>query len=169
VAYTPNVVGAAVISYDNNKRFRKFWNSKWSYLRSVRLPVSGTWLSGYGSDAGRRMLMPALNQALKDIDKHDQFQNPPASILNGESKTVPSCAGMGPASCRAALRAVGFGSYYDYRYDDDVPRGGLIGLTRTGSAPKGTEIGILISRGPEEKPEEEEEPSPSPTPRRPRR
>ena len=171
VAYTPNLVGAAVISYDSNKRFKKFWRGRSSYLRSVVLPESHTWLSGFGSDAGRRMLMPALNQALKDIKKHDQFQSPPASVLNGESKAIPSCSGMGVAGCRASLSRAGFGSYIIDRFSPTVAKGGLIGLSQSGTAPKGSDIAVIRSKGPEPVPDPlpTETPTPPAPPGKPRR
>ncbi len=168
VGYTPNLVAAAVISYDNNKRFRKYWNSKYSFLRGVTLPHSHRYLSGYGADAGYNMLRPAMQQALADIKDHDQFNEPPQSILIGETKGIPSCAGMGPSSCRAALSQAGFDTYTTNEFSDTVGKGGLIGLTRTGSAPKGSVVGVIVSKGP--KPQPDPEPTPDPTPtRRPRR
>jgi len=167
VGYTPNLVTAAVISYDNSPHFKKFWKNRRSFLRSVTLPHSHTWLSGYGSDAGRRMLQPAMEQALKDIDQHDHFVDPPQSILNGQTAGVPSCSGMGPAACRATLSKAGFEGYYVQQYSDTIPKGGLIGLNRTGAIPKGSAIGILVSKGPQPAPPPD--PSGPPTPATPPR
>ncbi len=150
IGYTPNLVTAAVISYDNSPRkpIKKFWKARGqNYLRGVRLPHSGTWLSGYGSDAGHKMMQPAMTQALKDIKKKDQFVDPPQSILNGETVGVPSCAGLGPAACKARLSRAGFDSYYTYSFSDTVPKGGLVGTTRTGAVSKGSTVGIIISKG----------------------
>ena len=167
VGYTPNLVTAAVISYDNSPHFKKFWKNRRSFLRSVTLPHSHTWLSGYGSDAGRRMLQPAMEQALKDIDQHDHFVDPPQSILNGQTAGIPSCSGMGPAACKATLSKAGFEGYYVQQYSDTIPKGGLIGLNRTGAIPKGSAIGILVSKGPQPAPPPD--PSGPPTPATPPR
>lgn len=172
VGYTPNLVTAAVISYDNNPHYKKFWKGRSSFLRGVRLPHSGTYLTGYGADAGHKMLQPAMTQALKDIDQHDQFVDPPASVLNGETSGVPSCSGMGVSSCRATLASAGFGSYITYDYSDTVPKGGLVGLNRYGSVPKGSEIGVVVSKGPKPAPKPTSTPTSTPTPgptRKPRR
>ncbi len=163
IGYTPNLVTAAVISYDNSPRkpIKNFWRARGqSYLRGVRLPYSGTWLSGYGSDAGRRMLQPAMAQALKDIKKHDQFVDPPQSILNGETVGVPSCYGMSPSGCKSRLTKAGFDSYYTYQFSDTVPKGGFVGLTQSGTISKGSTIGIIISKGAKPVPT----PTPTPTP-----
>ncbi|MGC3995649.1 MAG: transglycosylase domain-containing protein [Propionicimonas sp.] len=170
VGYTPNLVAAAVISYDNSPKYKKYWNSKYSYLRNVRLPHSGTYLTGYGADAGSKMLKPAMQQALADIDEHDEFATAQASVLNGDTESVPSCSGMGWSSCRAALSSAGFSSYVTYQYSDTVAKGGLIGLTRSGSVPKGSEIGVIVSKGPKPEPKPTSSPTPSTEPtRKPRR
>lgn len=166
IGYTPNLVTAAVISYDNSprKRIAKFWKARGqNYLRGVKLPYSGTWLSGYGSDAGHRMMQPAMAQALKDIKKHDQFVNPPQSILNGETVGVPGCDGMSPSGCKARLSKAGFDSYYTYSFSDTVPKNGLVGLTRSGAVAKGSTIGIIISKGAKPTPQPTQTPTPPPT------
>jgi membrane peptidoglycan carboxypeptidase len=168
VGYTPNLVAAAVISFDNNPRFKKYWNGKYSYLRGVRLPHSHRYLSGFGADAGYNMLRPAMQQALADIKDHDQFNEPSQSILAGETKPIPSCSGMGSGSCRAALIQAGFDTYVTNEYSDTVRKGGLIGLTRYGSAPKGSVVGVRVSKGPKPAPEPPTTPTPDPT-GRPRR
>jgi membrane peptidoglycan carboxypeptidase len=159
VGYTPNLVGAAVISYDNSPKYRKYWKGKRSFLRGVTLPASHHYLTGFGADAGRKMLRPAMIQALADIDKREQFNEPPSSILSGDSPSIPSCSGMGVSTCRAALSEAGFDTYVTYQYSDTDPKGALIGTTRSGSAPKGSTVGVIVSKGPEPAP-----PTPSPTP-----
>jgi serine/threonine-protein kinase len=57
-----------------------------------------------------------------------------------------------------------------YDYSDTVPKNGLIGTNRSGAVAKGSEIGVVVSKGP--KPQPKPDPTPSPTPtesRRPRR
>ncbi len=161
VGYTPDLVAAAVISYDNNPKFKKYWKQHRGFLRSIRLPKSGTYLTGYGADAGQKMLKPAMQNALADISEHNSFVNPSQSVLNGETVGVPSCSGMGRASCAAALRAAGLSVYTKYQYSDDVAEGGLVGLTMLGSVAKGSEVGLIVSKG--KKPKPKETPSPTPT------
>jgi hypothetical protein len=74
---------------------------------------------------------------------------------------------MGPSSCAASLRAAGFSTYTTLQYSDTVGKGGLIGLTRSGSAGKGSAVGIIVSKGP--KPVPVIVPTPTPTPTKPRR
>ena len=167
VAYTPDLVAAAGISYDNGPRFTKYWKSRGhNFLRGLRLKT-GVYLTGFGADAGQTILKPAMVRALADIEEHHSFVEPPASILNGESVGMPGCSGMGPGSCAAALRSMGFTTYTTYQYSSTVGKGGLMGLTRSGSAPKGSAIGLIVSRGPKPKPKPE--PTPTPTPTKPRR
>ena len=149
VGYTPDLVTAAVISYDNGPRFKKFWKNHRGYLHGIVLPKSRTYLSGFGSDAGWMLFKPAMTYALKDIDKNTPFNNPPQSVLNGDTVDVPSCSGRGPSSCAALLHAAGFSTYYSKQYHPTIPSGGLIGTSGGGSAGKGSQIAIYVSKGPE--------------------
>lgn len=160
VAYTPDLVAAAGISFDNGPKFKKLWKSRGQrFLRYLRLKT-GVTLTGFGADAGQRILRPAMQKALADIGKNTKFVDPPASVLNGQSVDVPSCSGMGPSACSLTLAKAGFSTYTTKEYSDIVGEGGLIGLTRSGSAPKGSAIGIRVSKGPEPLPD----PTPTPTP-----
>jgi membrane peptidoglycan carboxypeptidase len=163
MGYTPDLVTAAVISYDNGPHFKKFWKGHRGFLHGIRLPKSKTYLSGFGADAGRMLFKPAMTYALRDIGRNTQFSDPPQSVLNGESVSVPSCAGRGPSSCAALLHAAGFGTYVAKQYSDTVPAGGLIGTSGAGSASKGTQIAIYVSQGPEPVPTTPPTPSPTPT------
>ncbi|HEX5334614.1 MAG TPA: transglycosylase domain-containing protein [Propionicimonas sp.] len=167
VGYTPDLVTAAVISYDNGPRFKKYWKNHRGYLHGIVLPKSKTYLSGFGSDAGWMLFKPAMTYALKDINKNTPFNNPPQSVLNGDTVDVPSCSGRGPSSCAALLHAAGFSTYYSKQYHPTIPSGGLIGTSGGGSAGKGSQIAIYVSKGPEPAPPVE--PTPTPTPTKPRR
>ncbi|MCE1174174.1 MAG: transglycosylase domain-containing protein [Propionibacteriales bacterium] len=148
IAYTPDLAVGAVVAVDPNGRYKKFWKAHRGNLRNLRLPYSHTFLSGYGSDAGQKLLQPSMSAALDDIGKHTAFVDPPSSVLAGDSVSAPSCAGLGPGSCRARLTAAGFATYTKNVYSDTVPAGGLVGTSFSGQAPKGSSIGVLISKGP---------------------
>lgn len=163
VGYTPELVGAGMISYDNHKQFRKFWRSKSSFLRYARMPYSGRFLTGAsGSEAGARIFKPAFAAALKGRP-NTRFVEPPASILQGRTVPVPSCSGMGVASCQALLREAGFTTYTTY-IASDRPKGTFLGVTPSGSAPKFSQIGLLLSQGPKKKKSSEETSQPAPAP-----
>ena len=165
VGFTRDLVGAAVISYDNSKKFRKFWNNKSSFLRYVTLPASGRWLSGFsGNNAGANLLKPAFAAGLADIDKRRSFVEPPSGILQGERVNIPSCAGMGSGSCGSVLRRAGFTTYTTY-IESEQPKGTFLGTSPSGSAPKFSQVGLLLSKGP--KKVEPVEPTPTPTPTKP--
>lgn len=148
VAYTPNLVTSAVISVDQNSKYKKFWDAHRGLLRGIHLPVSGTTLSGYGSDAGQRIVAPAMKKALDDLDKHTSFSDPPDSVLNGDTVTVPDCTGKTSTVCAKALKTAGFRSYVKPTASATVPAGSIIGLTETGKVGKSVAIGILVSTGP---------------------
>jgi membrane carboxypeptidase/penicillin-binding protein len=161
IAYTPDLAAGAMISVDNSpkRKIKKFWNAHRGYLRGVTLPYSHTRLSGYGSDAGGKLLRPAMKSALDDIKDHTQFTEPTAAALGGDSVTVPSCSGLGATACKNKLIAAGFSAYTKRIYSDNVPSGSLIGLSTSGQAPKGSSIAVLVSKGP--KPADTAPPGPS--------
>lgn len=146
VGYTPELAAAAMISYDSNPKYRKFWDRRPSYLRYTRLPASGTYLTGFsGGDAGERLLKPAFATAIRDYPK-TKFRNPPASVLRGEWRSVPSCTGMGVGTCRAVLARAGFSSYLD-EVESNAPKGKVVGTDPSGRAPKLSAIAIRVSDG----------------------
>ena len=163
VGFTPDLVGAAVISYDNSKKFSKFWKNKPSFLRYVTLPDSKRWLSGFsGNNAGANLLKPAFAAALADIDKRHNFVEPPSDVLQGERVDLPGCDGISASSCASVLRRAGFTSY-TVRVDSELPVGTLVGTSPSGSAPKFSQIAMLISKGPKIEPTIEPTPTPTPT------
>jgi membrane peptidoglycan carboxypeptidase len=148
IGYTPDLVTAAMVSVDNNKKYAKFWKAHRGLLRGIVLPKSHTYIGGYGSDIGRMLFRPAMIKALADLDEHHSFSDPSQSVLAGDSVSVPSCSGMGPSACAASLKAAGFAVYSKYVYSSTVGAGGLVGTTVSGQVSKGTQIGVLISKGP---------------------
>ena len=162
MGYTPELAAAAMISYDNSKKYRKFWKGHPSFLRYVRLPASGRFLSGFsGNNAGFSLLRPAFTAAIASRPK-TRFVEPPSSILAGTSTTIPSCSGMGAASCRATLEAAGF-TTYSYYLDSDRPKGTFLGTYPSGSAATYSRIGLMFSNGPKGK-DSKETPAPTPKP-----
>ena len=146
VGYTPELAAAAVISYDSNPKYRKFWDRRPSYLRYTRLPASGTFLTGFsGGDAGQRLLRPAFATAIKAYPK-TRFKNPPESVLRGEWRSVPGCKGMSLAGCRSVLARAGFASYVD-KVKSKAKKGTVLGTDPSGRAPKLSAIAIRVSDG----------------------
>ncbi|CAA9407505.1 MAG: Multimodular transpeptidase-transglycosylase [uncultured Propionibacteriaceae bacterium] len=95
--YTPDVVGVAMISIDNQKKpFRK--GSAGFRSRGVKnylLPRSKTLLEGTGSgDAGMKIWKPTMDSYLKGTKK-TPFQDPPKELTTGRSVTIPGLAGLG--------------------------------------------------------------------------
>ena len=161
VGYTPELVAASMISYDSHKDYKKFWKARPSFLRNVRLPASGTYLSGFsGGDAGNRLLRPAFAAAIKAYPK-TKFRNPPESVLRGKWLSVPGCKGMSVGGCRKALERAGFSSHLD-EVESPEPKGTVLGTDPSGKAPKLSSVAIKVSDGKGKKPEEKKEPEVEP-------
>jgi membrane peptidoglycan carboxypeptidase len=162
IAYTPDLAVGAMIGYDNGPKFAKYWKQHHRYLGGISLPYSHTWLTGYGSDAGRKLLRPAMTAALADLDEHTQFTDPDTNSLQGEQVPVPSCSGMGVKSCEAVLKDAGFLTSRSLVYDDNSSAGTLLSTSPRGEAGKGSQITLTISKGPKPAPPPPSTPPASP-------
>ena len=70
---------------------------------------------------------------------------------------------MGAAGCAATLKRAGFSSF-TYTVKSDEPKGTFLGTNPSGGAPKGSQIGLMVSQGPKKKEEPTPEPSASASP-----
>lgn len=151
VGYTPNLVAAAVMSYDNDPRFAKFWKARnGRYLNGAYLKYSEHYVYGRsGSEAGGKLLKPAMSYALENLKGYEtkRFNEPPASVLRGEWVSVPSCNDMGVGTCKSRLRKAGF-TYFTDEVASDAAKGTIVGTSPSGKAPKMSAIAIEISKGP---------------------
>ncbi|MDR1791367.1 MAG: transglycosylase domain-containing protein [Propionibacteriaceae bacterium] len=150
IAYNPSVVGAAVLSVDNNQRFKSFWKSHSRLLGGVTLPSSGTYISGgSGSVTGRMLLRPVFETAIKQV-KPGHFSEPSASIMRGEQVSVPGCEGRSVSSCKAVLEDAGFSAYTAKKkvYSDTVEEGKVVSTDPSGRASKRSMVEMNVSKGP---------------------
>lgn len=155
MGYTPELAGAAMIAFSKDPRFRKFWKARGSrYLRGIRLPVSHSYITGFGADVGRNIFRPAFAQAIKAYP-NTRFNEPSATTMQGQRVSVPYCGSI--ASCKSILSKAGF-AWVVVSVDSASPKGTFLGISPSGSAFYGQEISIRVSKGPKPTP------SPSPTP-----
>ncbi len=168
MGYTPDLAAAAMISYDNDPKYAKFWASRHSFLRGVYLKHSGHGLTGFsGGEAGGKLLKPAFAAAIDDIKDRGKFAKADQSILKGEQVDVPSCSGQSAAGCAKVLAKAGFASGIKSIYSNS-PVGALVGTSPYGSAGKGSLITILISKGPDPKAKKKKDKAATTTPVPPR-
>ncbi len=149
IGYTPELAAGAVISWDSDPSQADFWNKRRSvYMKGAYLKYSKHYIyARSGAEAGGELLRPAFQAALKNYDTDVQFESPPQSVLRGDRVDVPSCSGKSVDGCAKALHKAGFSSYVD-KVDSDAPKGSIVGLDPSGSAPKYSSIGINVSNGP---------------------
>lgn len=165
MGYTPDLAAAAMISYDNDPRYAKFWAGRHSFLKGVYLKYSGHGLTGFsGGEAGGKLLKPAFAAAIDDIKDRGKFAKADQSILKGEQVDVPSCTGQSAGGCTKILAKAGFSSMIKPVYSSS-PIGALVGTSPSGSAGKGSLVVILVSKGPDPKGKKKNK-APVPTPHR---
>ncbi|MDR1833458.1 MAG: transglycosylase domain-containing protein, partial [Propionibacteriaceae bacterium] len=159
MAFTPQLVGAAMVSYDNNPRFAKYWKSKYSFLRNIVLPVSGTYISGQSGSTTGQMLQPVFATVVKRVTggKYKNFPEPSSKIWNGDGSKLlplPSCTGDSVGSCKSQLTAKGFSVDVEKKKKyDDSPEGTVIAMKPSGKAARYSTITLTVSKGPKPEPE----------------
>ncbi|MCL1839087.1 MAG: penicillin-binding transpeptidase domain-containing protein, partial [Propionibacteriaceae bacterium] len=157
VSTNPSLTVAAVISYDSNPQFRDFYKGrKNNYLGGVK--VHGRRLEpNSGRETGGLLVKPVFTKAMETRTKA-KFHAPDQGILRGDYQGVPSCTGQSVAGCKKVLESAGL-RWYEEKVDSDIPKGGVVGLSPSDKAPKGSGISILVSNGPPPPP-----PTPTPPP-----
>ena len=145
VGYTPKIAGAAMISYDPDPSFKKFWKTHRGYLHGIKLKK--VYIAGSsGQDAGGRLLKPVFIEALKTRPAQPFDKTGADPFLKGDTVNVPNCAGRSVNACKAALEHAGF-SWSTGQGFSDVPKGSVDSTSPSGSAGKGSDIRINISKG----------------------
>ena len=149
MGYTPELAAAAMISYSKDPRFRKFWKARGKrYLSHLRLPVSHSYITGFGADVGRNIFRPAFAQAIKAYP-NTRFNEPSAATMQGKRVDVPYCGSV--ASCKTILSRAGF-VWTVVSVDSDSPKGTFLGTSPSGSAFYGQSILIQVSKGAKQQP-----------------
>lgn len=147
VGYTPQLAGAAMITVDKRApRYIKLPNDS----RTLKgAPVRGgkAYLSGLsGSEAGVGIWKPAMAAALDGLPR-GEFVKPGSETITGEVIDIPSCQGLSLRDCRDQLSAAGF-TTRTVTVDNPRPKGTFLGISPSGSAPRGTTIRLQVSSGP---------------------
>lgn len=154
VGFTPELVTATMLSVDG---VDPYWKGKKPNMNKIKLPESGTFISGVSNiDPGERLWKPYMQEASKTYT-FTKFKEPDEDI-KGSEVDLPSCNGMNWTACEKLLKDAEFGINY-VLVDSNVPRATVIKTDPTGKAPKYGTISVYVSKGPEEN-----TPSPTPSP-----
>jgi membrane peptidoglycan carboxypeptidase len=76
-----------------------------------------------------------------------QFDSPSDKVLSGDLVAIPYVSGMSVDQASAALRAAGFSAQVAGQTNNGLPRGMVVYTTPTGTAVRGTTIGLVTSTG----------------------
>lgn len=150
MGFTPDLAAAAMISYDSDPVYKKFWDKRRGrYLQGVHLKYSGRTLQGSsGQEAGGRLLKPSFAAAISDVAKPRQFGDADRAVLNGRMVDVPPCVGIPLATCIQKLKDAGFEIATSAQYST-VPNGMVADVVPKTQAGKGTTVMVTVSRGPD--------------------
>ncbi len=144
MGYTPNLVGAALITVD--KTSPRFKGRATKRLQGTRI-AHGVLRGSSGREAGALLWRPAMRKALSYMPK-ERFVRPGEQPVDAKDVNVPSCQGMTSQDCRNALESAGFAADAVRIYSSDVPEGTVISTRPEGQAPQFSTVEMLVSRGP---------------------
>ncbi|MCL2735988.1 MAG: penicillin-binding protein [Propionibacteriaceae bacterium] len=131
IGYAPNIVGVSMVAADTNGVWNDFWAP---YIREgaksmigVKLPVSGTRLSGVGAADAGPIWRAAMSVAVDDLPVVS-FTKPGSDILNGKRVVPPKTDGMSADDARKTLQAAGF-FVTEKEVFDDQPAGSFVSVS----------------------------------------
>lgn len=144
MGYTPNLVGAALITVD--KTSKRFKGSRSNTLAGTR--IAKGYIQGLsGKEAGARLWKPAMRRALSYLPT-ERFVRPGQEPNNTPRVNVPSCDNLDLEACKSALEAASFSTDVTRQYSRSVPRGQVISISPRTQARQFSTIEIRVSRGP---------------------
>ena len=91
------------------------------------------------------------------------FGEPSSKILNGDRVAVPFVGGMSVEAATAKLKDAGFNAQVIGTADSGWARGTVVYTDPSGTANRGSTIGLYTSTGVAPKPKETKKPDPTPT------
>lgn len=142
VGYTPEMAGVSMIAIDKTN---PYWNGRRKSLKNIRLPASGTFLTGSGSGDAGRIYKAAMTAGLAGKPKTPFGA---AKFGTGEMVDLPGGLDqMQAEEARAALAGAGFQVGETYVYDS-APYGTYLGVTPQDRAARGSTVNLLLSAGP---------------------
>lgn len=160
VGYTPELAGASMIAIDKTN---SYWNTHTKTLKGVRLPVSGTVLTGSGSGDAGRIYKSAMTAGLQGKPA-TSFGQVKAEFQPGQMVALPQGVDqMTPDDARKALEAAGFQVDQTYLYNS-APYGTFLGVSPKDQAPQSSTVYLTFSAGPAPQGDNQTQASPTPTP-----
>lgn len=141
--YTPDLAGSSMIAVIDPTD--SYWHGGDPDLTNLRLP-GGTLLRGFGADTGQ-MWRKAMLAGLEGRER-SKFVEPPSHLVVGSKVRVPDVGGLSIEEAKARIEGEGFTTAVQQVFSDQ-PVGTFLGVSPSGSAPKGSRIALRVSKGPD--------------------
>ena len=154
VGYTPQLASAVYVGLPDSNN---------SPMRNIR--IGGNYYERvYGSTIAGPIWKAIMDDASAGMEMLS-FPAPGEEVLKGQTVPVPNVAGRSVSEARRILAQAGFDGYV-IEVSARSARGTVIGTQPSGSAPKGSSVGILVSSG-YTRPAPRPQPAPPPAPEEP--
>ncbi|GAA1962357.1 transglycosylase domain-containing protein [Agromyces allii] len=117
------------------------------YNATGHVNLRQTYINGEQAAVLRHNIWPRVMDFANMKYGGDAFPEPKSEFLNAPQAEVPSVLGLSPDAAQKALEAAGFGVALDGEVDSAQPKGTIGEQSATGSAARGSQIMLKVSKG----------------------
>lgn len=153
VGYTPNLVTAVWVGTPDDGNKRKMFNVR---VGGEFYPVM------HGASIAAPIWKGIMNRAHDGLPVK-KFKEPSDKVLKGDLVDIPNVNGRTVSEATRILERAGFTVDVGGSMDSKVQRGLVAGTSPFGRAPKGSQVTIYTSNGPDQSDRDKDRPDPKPT------
>ena len=163
---TDNHVESWFVGYTAQRAAAVWVGTPYSQRGMNRITLAGQWYKGvFGGDIAAPIWKGIMEAASTDLPDRD-FGDASSKVLNGDNIAIPYVSGMSVAQAISTLQAAGFSAQVAGTTSSGIARGLVVYTNPSGTATKGTTIGLYLSSGQAQQappPTTKSTPTPKPT------
>ena len=144
---TDNHVESWFVGYTVQRATAVWVGTPWSQKGMNGITLAGRWYKGvFGGDIAAPIWQNIMEKANSGLPERD-FGEPSAKILNGDKVSIPYVSGMSVEQAIARLKEAGFSAQVAGRTNSNLSPGLVVYTDPSGSAIRGSTIGLYTSTG----------------------
>lgn len=161
---TDNHVESWFVGYTPQRASAVWVGSPWSQKGMNGITLAGTWYKGvFGGDIAAPIWKDIMTKASEGMAVRN-FSSASDKVTNGDRVAVPSVAGLTVEQATAVLKGAGFSAQVAGSTNSGIGRGRVVYTDPSGTANRGSTIGLYLSTGVAASRPRETKPTPNPTP-----